>query len=295
VQEWEDESALGPMRFTGRWTERKEKATSRLSAVFGFAPKSKLLFARLVIADHVGACLVRIAKLDGTVIGVSTVRATDAPFHAWMPFGEDSRTQELMEQGEDDASISFVANRRAGIAAPSRDGVEPVVFEGLVDGKRIKRSAQERRPRLFLDRPHPGLKLKLKGTTLAVTADKAIISFRAGEHFLTRWWVNGKPFSPKPIRNFPIEQRTGLISFDKRLDLKLNFDPSKIGRSRETRCNSSCCIVQPAGPASDRTVRRLWKRSRTVRAQGSPTAFRLSSRGGDAFQILNDRVKLCPT
>ena len=53
-------------------------------------------------------------------------------------------------------------------------------------------------------------------------------TYRPDWRFLTRWWVNGKPFYPKQIDGFP-EESNGVVSLGKRVRLKMNFDPTKIG------------------------------------------------------------------
>lgn len=227
--ESDSRASLGPVRIQLRAKRPDERAIAVRLSASARLPHGKLLFVRSLTNHKVGDYQLRITTLGGTVIGTSTVSVTDGPFHPWMPFDPSPRVGELAKRREDSAPVSFVANRGVGIAAPRGSGMEALVFEGRIGDRKIKRHTDERLPQLFPAKADPSFRVRIEGRTLAASCREAIISTRAEDQILTRWWVNGEPFYPKPISEFTAADRTGQISFDKRLDLKLHFDAAKIG------------------------------------------------------------------
>jgi hypothetical protein len=119
---------------------------------------------------------------------------------------------------------AVVTNLGQGIALPNVIG-----FWGLATDPQTE-GAGARLPAL-LPEEAGGLRLTVDPDTLLLRVEpgQEITSGRPDWHFLARWWVNGKPFFPRPV--LPIPQRGGVkLDFsDEDVAMQLRLDAKKLG------------------------------------------------------------------
>jgi hypothetical protein len=228
---WQGRDRLGPLRVTIERDGVREAAAKSVSAMARrkVVMKAKILFVRAVRLGREGRLRVHLLAPDDRELGTVEIRPSDAPYHPWMPWARDARPRDLerARPGEDDVVVGYVANRADGIAVPRWDPMRPIVFEGNVGATVVQRHHGERLPTIVPAVEDPGLKLTWHEGTLRVTSDVAINLSRPDWHFLTRWWVNGRPFIPKEMGS--LLDQNGRVIMGKVLELRLALDPAKIG------------------------------------------------------------------
>lgn len=93
-------------------------------------------------------------------------------------------------------------------------------------------------PVLVPEFPDPGTNLKLVDSNLIVTTSQAFVVYYPNDHFLTRWWVNGKPwvpeFEPKGLEaeGSTVRSIEGNIWYLKQVRFDLDFRPERLGVKR---------------------------------------------------------------
>jgi len=88
-------------------------------------------------------------------------------------------------------------------------------------------------PRFCPDQVDPGLKLTAARGELLIESDRDILVARPDWHFLVRWWVNGKPFVPKPVERF--SDQNGKVIVGRRLRLNVALDRAGLGAAKGDR------------------------------------------------------------
>ncbi|MDD5260364.1 MAG: hypothetical protein PHD76_00805 [Methylacidiphilales bacterium] len=144
----------------------------------------------------------------------------------WTPWMEPNVDIENNAQPVEDYSEMNVVNPSAGIALPKCDGTEPIFFNTLSDAKHLL-------PEFISNRPDAGIQLTLKGKELIVMLDEETSIYFPDERFLTRWWVNGKPFLPKvKLPEGTMVKSRALGAADtrvKEVHFKMEFYPEVLG------------------------------------------------------------------
>ncbi|MDD5260363.1 MAG: hypothetical protein PHD76_00800 [Methylacidiphilales bacterium] len=126
-----------------------------------------------------------------TIIAQATVKVSGVSTILWMPWMKSqSNAENNASPADDHYSVMNVANPSSGVALPKCEGWEPIVIPKLSDIKYLL-------PEFIPSKPDAGLQLALEGNDLVMNFDEEISTHFSDEHFLTRWWVNGKPFIPK--------------------------------------------------------------------------------------------------
>ncbi len=155
--------------------------------------KRPRLFARVLVVDRPARYRVAVRDEHGKELAAAVVSGTqdpDEPYHTWSPL---LLVEEATHEGGRRTSPAKATYLARGIALP---GVDPAW--GLRRDRALGRGPL---PKLIPERPDPGLKLTVeagKRLLLRVTAKGPIITVRPDIHFLTRWWVNGRPVYPTP-------------------------------------------------------------------------------------------------
>jgi hypothetical protein len=87
-------------------------------------------------------------------------------------------------------------------------------------------------PQLIPSQPDPGVRLTLAGNALLVDGSESVSNFCPNESFLTRWWVNDRPFVPDPNAVDPLEPMVEDISgstwYVKKVRFDLDFRPARL-------------------------------------------------------------------
>ncbi len=190
---------------------------------------SKALFRKSISLYHPGKFQVRVFSLKGDLLAQTEIMATQEPCHPWMPLDpcySVDKDEQAEDNGEYDA-IAYAQNRASGIAIPRFDGMMPSFVPGTAPGAKAKSLAGEHLPTLIPEKAGNMLTVKANGTDLIIESQKEIILARPDWHFLTRWWVNGKPYIPTQMEAF--SDQNGMVAVGKRLLLHLKFDPQRVG------------------------------------------------------------------
>ena len=162
-------------------------------------PGSAFLYMKVIPMNQIGEYTLSLwERLDGTkntaffAVASATVKVSKEPETFWSPWGEPKAEETAMQEAVANYRMMDVANPDTGIALPKWEGEEPVLIEKLPDAKLPL-------PQLLPAKPDAGIKLSVKDNQLIVKLDDDVSDYFLDEDetFLTRWWVNGKPFIPK--------------------------------------------------------------------------------------------------
>ena len=185
----------------------------------------------VIDAATVGKYDIELSKQDGSLAARTTVECTDTPYHPWMPWGRQLKATELIldaiKGNGKDVMHAIVSNRADGIALPHWDGSDPIIVES--QDRRL--SNTERLPTTFPLNSDASFKLGVDGNLVAaIESDNDFLICRPDWHFLTRWWVNGKPYVPAQMK--PEGDDNGLVVEGRKLHLHLEFEPARIGAKK---------------------------------------------------------------
>lgn len=202
--------------------------------------RCKLLFVRSVFVDRAGKLPIQIyehrADTDekdkevGRLLAESTLIGTDQAYHPWMPFDIDYDVN--LDIGD---KPEIVMNRSKGIALPWLPDMRATVVKGLVNGKITQWQPKKELPTLIPSKPTGSLNCSIKGDLVTIDSE---IGLQDGVclHFLTRWWVNDKPFVTKQVSVSELEYPLDFNRSDKpvrrfqfRLDLNRKALKAKAG------------------------------------------------------------------
>ncbi len=251
---WKGTNRLGPVRVSVAREEGGKSAGVHAQHAWrppaGFRA-SRILFVRAIPIARTGKHHVRLYALDGSELAAATVVGTGDAYHPWMPWAP-SHVYALEERadGEYD-TVGRVANRRDGVAIPHWNGMMPIAFEGTLNGRQVRKPGSEALPRLAPAKPDGTLTVKLKGKDLLVSSKTEIITARPDWHFLTRWWVNDRPYVPEQMRAYA--DQNGAVIKGRKLLLRMDFDPGRLGAAKGDKiglqilyCKHGWRLVLPA-------------------------------------------------
>ena len=88
-------------------------------------------------------------------------------------------------------------------------------------------------PNLLPNRIDPTMRLSHEGADLVIESTREFITYRPDWHFLTRWWLNGRPFVPGPWKQF--SDANGIVNYGRRLRIDLEFHPERLGAQKGDR------------------------------------------------------------
>lgn len=174
-------------------------------------PKGTHLFVRPHSISRVGTYRVEVTDPGKRVLARAAVEGTRDFFHPWMPWLDGYREPKTPWEG---------------IALPRVDRFGPIA--SLEPGKVLKGKL----PNPFAGGDEPTLTIRLEGKAdkeMIISARAEFTTSRPEQHFLARWWVNGKPFVPKQTDRFVLFAGYGRVVDDKELRVPFNFLPDRLG------------------------------------------------------------------
>lgn len=213
----------GPKTADGMVAESRQKPPDEIEY-----KRCKLLFLLAVTAGKPGKYVVEISRPNGALAARCVVDCQEKPFHPWMPLARDSEPLDALKPAyAGDTVVAHVENRADGIALPRFDPANPLI----VEGPNIKHASGDPLPSIFPSVADAGFKLSLNGKReFVIESDVEFLAARPDWHFLTRWWVNDKPYVPKQLK--PYGDQNGLMVEGKKLRLRMKFDSGRIGATK---------------------------------------------------------------
>jgi len=236
---------LGPVRVAAA-SRRPEAKTHPVEL---FARRSahdlrnaKALFARAIVPAGKGRTYVSVQDATGREIAIATLAARKDRPNPWTPLLRDKYRRAAEDEAPPNRRVPnwYVENGRTGPAIPYWD---PAAVLDLVEGRYAGQQAGkypkgERLPTCLPRGTHPAIRAEVRSdahsTVLTVTAAASIYTCHPKDHFLTRWWVNGKPFIPKPVMAH-LSEGNGVLTRGTRLRLHLLLNPAKLGAKKGDR------------------------------------------------------------
>jgi hypothetical protein len=170
------------------------------------------LFMQTLPLDHPGSYTITIGGIASAKVEVSSEWAV-----LWTPLLDST------SEGEPEAgpgySVTSVANSSSGAAVPRWPGRRPIFLDRLPDAKSPL-------PEFIPVDPDADLQLSENGNGLIVKLDQETSSLFPNDNFLTRWWVNGKLFIPKPeLSQRTFTNHSGASQLVKEVHFRLDFHP----------------------------------------------------------------------
>ncbi len=237
-EKWEGANRLGPFTVkVGHENDKAKTAEAICNSIWPEPPDirhSTALFQKSILLDRPGRYYVQILNQKSDVVAAIEVVSTNADYHPWMPFERGSSVALKEKQDSYDAA-ACVQNGANGIALPCFNGMDPLLFrsDGRGTDREIKRNAHERIPGLIPRVAGDGLTIKKIGSDILVESRNNIILARPDWHFLTRWWINGKPYIPRQADG--IMYTNGMVVIGRKLLLHLDCDPQRMQAEHNAR------------------------------------------------------------
>ena len=209
----------------------------------GKQASGEILFMKSVPLTEPGAYIFTVKRLLGdekdarqVTVAAMTVTVANDSAPLWSPWPLNTADGAVGILASNDASqrnsgAVGVANPATGVAIPKM----PEQFTGEV----LNPSAPNvPLPELLPSEVDPGVKLQAVGSLLIVTLDHGIPPAFADEKFLSRWWVNGQPFTPKfapmEFSSFYFMRHNGMQSaaLGTQITLQDEFHPEHLGAKK---------------------------------------------------------------
>jgi len=141
---------------------------------------------------------------------------------SWSPWMSPTEALKVVESMESaDCIVEEVTNPSGVIALPKWDGGEPIFFSELPAEDRLL-------PEWIAAKPDAGVELELKGNKLIVKLDEDIQTGSPKDFFLTRWWVNDKPFTPEPGPEL-MSAAAAQMKEVRKVEFRMEFHPEHLG------------------------------------------------------------------
>ena len=189
-----------------------------------------VLYARPVPVQGPGDYIIELqepktpaSKSPPQVFARIKVRVSGDGVLPWSPWDENSDDAE--PASKPGAASMSVSNPEGGVALPKapQDGI---AFQELP-------ARDQALPVLILDRPDPSVHLKMVDSTLIVTLPEPMSNDYPSDRFLTRWWVNDKPFAPDPNVVQAMERaELGQAGDATEIDFPIDFHPERLGAKK---------------------------------------------------------------
>ncbi|HUT60166.1 MAG TPA: hypothetical protein VNA25_20155 [Phycisphaerae bacterium] len=241
----------GPLRVAvddGR-ADQPAELSGMVMPDIGELPPRRCLFVAAIPGHSAGKRRVLVYDSAGRCVARADFEVSRESAHAWTIWGRPRRVAELEEArpgDPEDLIVHHVAVGGDGAATPEWDsyGCRPLYADGAVPGaparpKRFRALPMPTSPNAplptFLPRKvDRALRASLDGHTLKIDCDRKITMSRPDHHFLVRWWVNGKPFVPRPLREYE-DDNGGMLIRSRHLHLRMQFDSAKLGAVKGDR------------------------------------------------------------
>jgi hypothetical protein len=171
-------------------------------AGFGKQASGETLFMKSLPLNEPGDYIITVKRPLGGAKGAgfetvasTTITVAIDPGPIWSPWplnAADGAVGILAtdEEYQRNSGTGGVANPSTGVAIPK---MAACFTSDTIDTP----SPNLPLPELLPSEPDSGIKVQATGNLLIVTLDHGITPAFADEKFLTRWWVNGQPFTPK--------------------------------------------------------------------------------------------------
>jgi hypothetical protein len=199
---------FGPVHADFTFAREKKVAEEMRWASNGERPKGTYLYVRSLPIDRIGTYHVTVTDRQGKVLATAPVEGTRDFFHPWMPW----------LKGFDHPEAPW-----EGIALPRVDSYGPAAF---LEPGQVRKG---RLPTFLPSEDRPTLTIKKEGKGVVIRAESDFTDSRPDQHFLARWWVNGKPFVPKQTDQFWDIAGYGRVSEGKELRVVFEFRPERLG------------------------------------------------------------------
>jgi hypothetical protein len=235
------QNQIGPFRIDVQTQQSLADAQTDVQNELIFPNDTKqikeLLYTMTIPLRHSGDYTITVKEPVGDpkgakfeTIATTTVKVSGEPGPIWSPWPLNAANGAVgLLARDDDRDYSAM-----GVSSPSAGVAIPKMFEWL-DTEADPTLAL---PQLFPSAPDPGVQLQLSGSLLIVTLDHGIQPQFPDEKFLSRWWINGKPFIPKlEITTFSgdlMMRHNGAmrIDFAKRICFQVEFHPEVLGAKK---------------------------------------------------------------
>jgi len=189
---------LGPMAVDVRAPDPKQVEPAKINEQLA-EPAHRdpywQLYALSIPLDQMGKYRITLRDARNVVTAAAAIRATDEPYHAWMPFGLPEELRPLDDKDED-LDLGRFAAKQLPAAAPNSSGSFPIAVMNVEKG-----NANLSRVPLPAGRPRPSdcsIVLKKNRSRFQVASTRPLIvgASEGWEKLLVRWWINGQPVRP---------------------------------------------------------------------------------------------------
>lgn len=207
------------------------------------------LFVAPIVGYQPGRMRVTVLNSAGVALAQCDFAVVDKPAYPWTLWTLDTKpVDELAKRfpgDPEDLAVDYVRPRLNGIVVPNWTdfGDWPMFTDVQAEGRSVKfaiangkvttADAASLLPRFCPDKVDPGLKLTAGKGELTVESDRDILVCRPDWHFLARWWINGKPFTPRPMESFG--DQNGKVIEGRHLRLKVAIDRAALGAAKGDR------------------------------------------------------------
>ena len=194
-----------------------------------------LIFRQVVPFPRAGRATINIFGTDKVnPIATVEVQVVDDGFHPWMPFSPSESVQKLQKaDGKFDAVGHVAITKRR--AVPVLGNSFPLIFQSPAKDGQYKTHLNPMAIPTKLKPQSGQLTLSQTGEGLAIHSKQKIVLSHPQHRFLARWWINGKPYSPKFVTERMAEKLTGKVILGKRLHLVCDTKPEQLGAKRSDK------------------------------------------------------------
>jgi hypothetical protein len=203
-------------------------------------PVGQTLYQKAIPLSQAGDYTITVKELVGDAkdqkfetVAVATITVSNESGPIWSPWPLNAADGAVgLLAWDDDRAYSAI-----GVANPST-GVSIPMMPASVEIEGTLPASDAPLPRLLPEQPDPKIKLQVSGALLIVTLDHAIQPKCVDEKFLSRWWINGKPFVPKleapAFSMFYSMRHNGMVPRDSATEVgfQVEFHPEILGAKK---------------------------------------------------------------
>ena len=201
-------------------------------------PNAETLYMKTIPLSQVGEYTITLKEplgdakdLKFQAVAIATVKVSSEPGSIWSPWPLNAADGEVGLLARDDDNRAYCA---AGVVNPATGVAIPMMPAWAGTGDVIP-APDAPLPQLVPEQPDPNTKLQVSGAMLIVTLDHVIQPKCVDEKFLSRWWINGKPFVPKleapAFSMFYSMRHNGMVPRDSATEVgfQVEFHPEILG------------------------------------------------------------------
>lgn len=232
IEGYED-NLLGP--FSVQVERPREEQMLQLKAMEQMARAASMdrpegghrLFLKVVPLDAAGTWKIGLQGLKGKIFAEAKITASKESAPVWVPWvpplKEQQAQEKLQEEEEDPITVEEVSNPKGGAAYPSAKNQG-----GQIVSKNINPKADL--PALWPETPHPKARCYAETNLLTAQLDQPYEIMFPLDHFLTRWWVNGKPAKLSVKEGVADSARawSGQVPNEDQFQFSIQFDAARL-------------------------------------------------------------------